>query len=215
MVNKVIANKIFQIFEEENPRPTTELIFQDEFTLLISVILSARSTDKSVNKVTKELFKNYNTAEKILLLGESKLIQYINKIGLFNNKAKNIIATCHLLVNKYNSKVPDKFEELITLPGVGRKTANVILNTLFNQNTIAIDTHVYRVSRRIGLAQSDSLKILEQELIENIPYKWIKNLHHWLVLHGRYICKARNPSCHLCKINVYCKYYKNNFLSLM
>ncbi len=212
--SKKISDKIFEIFKKQNPNPTTELIFQDGFTLLIAVILSARSTDKSVNKVTQELFKEYNTPERTLQLGYSGLVKYINKIGLYNTKAKNILLTCNLLISKHQSQIPNNFHDLIQLPGVGRKTANVILNTLFHQNTIAIDTHVYRVSRRIGLAQSESLIQLEKELKRNTNKKWLKNLHHWLVMHGRYVCKARKPLCDNCQINIYCKFYKKVFLGL-
>jgi endonuclease-3 len=200
-------NKIFQIFQQINPNPTTELIYNSNFELLIAVVLSAQSTDIMVNKVTANLFKKYNTPQKILGLGIDGLKQYIKTIGLFNTKAQNIIKLCQKLINDFDSIVPNNFNDLIKLDGVGRKTANVILNTLYGTNDIAVDTHVYRVSRRIGLSNKENIIELEQDLYLTIPKKYQKNAHHWLILHGRYICSARKPKCNECSINKYCKFY--------
>lgn len=201
-------NKIFQIFQQINPNPTTELIYSSDFELLIAVVLSAQSTDIMVNKVTANLFQKYNTPEKIFALGIDELKQYIKTIGLFNNKAQNIIKLCQKLITNFGSVVPNNFIDLITLDGVGRKTANVILNTLYGTNDIAVDTHVYRVSRRIGLSNKENIYELEQELYITIPKKYQKNAHHWLILHGRYICVARKPKCNQCLVNKYCNFYK-------
>lgn len=198
------VDKIFNLFSIANPLPTTELIYSNNFTLLVAVILSAQATDVSVNKATKELFTNYDTAEKMLKLGEEGLKYYIKSIGLFNSKAKNIIATSKILLEQYQGIVPSTFEELVKLPGVGRKTANVILSTAFDQDVIAVDTHVFRVSKRLGLAVSTTTEAVEAELMQNIPAKWIKHAHHWLILHGRYICKAQKPACNKCPVREYC-----------
>lgn len=197
-------DKIFNLFSIANPLPTTELVYSNNFTLLVAVMLSAQATDVSVNKATKELFKNYDTAEKMLKLGEEGLKFYIKSIGLFNSKAKNIIATSRILLDQYQGSVPSTFEELVKLPGVGRKTANVVLSTAFDEDVIAVDTHVFRVSKRLGLAASDSPEGVERELMQNIPAKWIKHAHHWLILHGRYICKAQKPACDKCPVREYC-----------
>ncbi|RYE05851.1 MAG: endonuclease III [Rickettsiaceae bacterium] len=204
----IAVNKIFAIFHSKDPLPRTELQYINNFTLLVSIVLSAQATDISVNKATSELFKLYNTPSSIMNLGIEGLKNYIKSIGLYNVKAKNIIALCKILIEKYASKVPDRFEQLITLPGVGRKTANVLLNCAYNQPTIAVDTHVYRVAKRIGLAHSNNPEGVEQELISIVPDKWALNAHHWLILHGRYICKARNPLCFTCPIKDYCQYFK-------
>ena len=203
--NKI--EKIFQIYSKNNPNPTTELKFTNNFTLAIAVILSAQATDISVNKATKSFFKTYDTPEKILDLGEDGLKTYIKTIGLYNSKAKNIIALCKILIDKYNSKIPEKFDKLIKLPGIGRKTANVILNCAFGKPTMAVDTHVFRVSHRIGLSTGKTPEKVEQDLLKKIPLKWQNHAHHWLILHGRYTCKARKPLCMECKIREYCKYY--------
>lgn len=205
-----IINKIFEVLSSTNATPTTELKYINDFTLLIAVILSAQATDASVNKATKLLFSSYDTPKKILELGEIKLKNYIKSIGLFITKAKNIIALCQILVDKYDSKVPDNFDELIKLPGVGRKTANVILNCLFGQPTMAVDTHVFRVSHRLGLAKGNTPKQVEFELLQVINIKWLQYAHHWLVLLGRYICKARAPNCPICPVKNYCEYYRNS-----
>ena len=208
-ISKQHIENIFNILKKENPNPQTELEFTDNFTLTIAVVLSAQATDKSVNKATKKLFLVANTPHKILLLGEDSLKKYISSIGLYNSKAKNIISLCKILIEEFNSEIPDNFDDLIKLPGVGRKTANVILNCAFNKKTIAVDTHVYRVSRRIGISTSENIIKLEEDLLRNIPSKFLKDAHHWLILQGRYICIARTPKCDICKIRSYCKFYKN------
>ena len=207
-MNKNNIEKIFYRFNKLNPNPKTDLKFKTKFELLISVILSAQATDKSVNKVTKELFKNYNTPEKISKLGESRLKKKIKTIGLFNEKAKNIILTSKILKSSYNSRVPSQFKELIKLPGVGRKTANVILNTYFNKPFIAVDTHLFRLGNRIGLAKGKNVLEVENNYLKIIPNWAMKDAHHWLILHGRYVCKARNPECNVCKIKEFCEFFK-------
>ena len=197
---------IFQRFRKMNPHPTTELIHRNHFELLVSVILSAQATDKSVNKATEKLFKIANTPKKMLDLGEQELKEYIKTIGLYKNKAKNILATCQLLVDQFNSNVPCNREALESLPGVGRKTANVILNTCFGEPTIAVDTHIFRVANRIGLAKGKTPLAIEQQLMKNIPRQFIHDAHHWLVLHGRYVCIARKPHCPHCLIRDLCEY---------
>ena len=174
----------------------------------MAVILSAQATDISVNKATKKLFKQFNTPQKILSLGVDNLKTHIKTIGLYNSKAKNIIALCEILIDKYNSIIPDEFEELIKLPGIGRKTANVILNCAFAKPTMAVDTHVFRVAHRIGLSVGSSPEKVENDLLKKIPSKWLFYAHHWLILHGRYVCKARTPICVKCNISSYCSYYK-------
>lgn len=198
--------KIFDRFRKANSQPATELKYHNHFELLIAVILSAQATDKSVNKATDKLFKVANTPEKILQLGESGLKEYVKTIGLYTTKTKNIIRTCHLLVEKFNSSVPNQREALESLPGVGRKTANVILNTCFGEATIAVDTHIFRVANRTGLAKGNNPLAVEQQLLKNIPKKFIHHAHHWLVLHGRYVCVARKPHCPACLINDLCEY---------
>ena len=205
------VDKIFEVFESLDPVPQTELKYENIFTLLVSVVLSAQATDISVNKATKELFACYDTPELIFGLGEENLKKYIRTIGLYNTKAKNIIALCRVLIADYNSEVPNNFEELIKLPGVGRKTANVVLNCAHGLPTVAVDTHVFRVSKRLGLASGNNPDKVENELLKIIPTKWLKNAHHWLILHGRYICKARKPLCSVCPVRDYCKYYKSDF----
>ncbi len=207
-----IIDKIFETLKQNNPTPQTELKYVNDFTLLVAVILSAQATDISVNKATKLLFVKYNTPEKILKLGEDELKNYIKSIGLFVTKAKNITTLCHILINQYDSKVPDNFDDLIKLPGVGRKTANVILNCLFGKPTIAVDTHVFRVSKRLGLVNSNTLKKVELELVKNINTKWLQHAHLWLILLGRYTCKARIPNCPACPVKGYCKYYAHHLL---
>ncbi|WP_342268279.1 endonuclease III [Candidatus Tisiphia endosymbiont of Empis tessellata] len=207
-----IVDKIFEILSQNNPTPRTELEYVNNFTLLVAVILSAQATDVSVNKATRLLFVKYNTPEKILELGEEGVRTYIRSIGLFITKAKNIVALCRILIDKYDSKVPNNFDDLIKLPGVGRKTANVVLNCLFGKLTIAVDTHVFRVSKRLGLANSNTPKKVELELVKVIDKKWLQHAHHWLILLGRYICKARVLNCPACPVKEYCEYYANNFL---
>lgn len=198
--------EIFLRFRKANPHPTTELRYKTPFELLISVILSAQATDISVNKATEKLFPIANTPEKIVKLGENKLKTYIKNIGLYNSKAKNVLKTCQILIENYQSQVPRNREDLESLPGVGRKTANVILNTIFGEQVIAIDTHIFRVANRIGLAHGKTPLAVEKKLMEVIPKPFVHDAHHWLVLHGRYICTARHPKCKTCLINDICEY---------
>lgn len=198
--------EIFLRFRKANPKPTTELVYHSQFELLIAVILSARATDKSVNKVTAVLFKVAKTPESILKLGVTGLKQHINKIGLYNSKAVNIIKTCQILVDKFHSRVPHDRESLESLPGVGRKTANVILNTCFKEPVIAVDTHIFRVSQRIGLAKGKTPLEVERQLMNVIPKEFLHDAHHWLILLGRYVCVARKPHCPECLINDLCEY---------
>lgn len=198
------VNQIFQIFSKQNSQPKTELEYTNNFTLAVAVILSAQATDISVNKATKNLFSKYATPEKIYSLGEDNLKTHIKTIGLYNSKAKNIIAFAKILIEQYNSELPDSFEELIKLPGIGQKTANVILNCAFSMPTIAVDTHVFRLAHRLGLSTAKTPEKVEADLLKIIPSVWLKHAHHWLILHGRYICKARKPNCHTCPISAYC-----------
>jgi endonuclease III len=199
---------IFERFQALNPQPRTELQFSNAFELLIAVILSAQATDVSVNKATPALFAVANTPEKIAALGEAGLKSYIKSIGLYNTKAKNIIQTCRLLIEHHGSQTPSDRESLESLPGVGRKTANVILNTAFGESTVAVDTHIFRVARRIGLAPSEAKtpRQVELALEKEIPPQYLRDAHHWLVLHGRYICTARKPKCPQCPIRDLCEY---------
>ena len=201
-------NKIFKILKKENPSPTTELNYKDVFTLLVAVVLSAQSTDKGVNKVTEKLFKKADTPEKMHKLGISKIKNLIKNIGLFNSKAKNVFLLSKKLIEEFNSVVPDNREELTKLPGVGRKTANVILNTYFNKPFIAVDTHLFRLGNRIGLAKGKNVLEVENNYLKIIPNWAMKDAHHWLILHGRYVCKARNPECNVCKIKEFCEFFK-------
>lgn len=198
--------EIFKRFKKANPNPTTELNYKTTFELLIAVMLSAQATDISVNKATLHLFEVANTPEKIMQLGEAKLKEHIKTIGLYNTKALNILKTCQILITKHHSIVPETREELEALPGVGRKTANVILNTAFEQDTIAVDTHIFRVANRIGLAHGKTPLSIEIALIKIIPKEYRKDAHHWLILHGRYVCTARKPKCPDCIIRDLCQY---------
>jgi endonuclease-3 len=211
-MHKKTVEKIFATLQQHNPNPTTELVYASNFELLIAVVLSAQATDISVNKATAALFKVANTPEAILALGLNGLKTYIKSIGLYNTKAENIIKTCHKLITDFNSQVPQTREELETLPGVGRKTANVILNTAFGHATIAVDTHIFRVAKRLGLADGKTPLTVEHQLEQVIPDKFKKDAHHWLILHGRYVCKARNPECSNCCINKYCEYEFKNYI---
>lgn len=197
---------IFARFAENNPSPTTELHYKNPFELLIAVILSAQATDVSVNKATIKLFKVANTPKKMVALGEDGLKKYIKTIGLYNAKAKNIIHACQILIEKHHSHVPHTREDLEALPGVGRKTANVILNTAFGESTIAVDTHIFRVANRIKLANGATPLAVEKKLIEVVPKQYQKDAHHWLILHGRYTCTARKPKCGQCIIEDLCEY---------
>lgn len=201
--DKVIL--LFERFKEKNPKPTTELIAPNNYTLLVSVVLSAQATDKSVNKATESLYKKVDTPEKMLELGEEGLIEYIKSIGLYRAKAKNVIALSKLLVENFNSSLPRTREDLMSLPGVGRKTANVILNVVYGEKTMPVDTHLLRISPRIGLSFGTKPETIEQDLLKIIPDEYMEHAHHWLILHGRYICTARNPKCEDCPINDICQ----------
>lgn len=205
---------IFQLFASRIPEPVGELEYQTPFELLVAVVLSAQATDISVNKATKRLYSVANTPEAIHALGVSGLIPYIKTIGLFNNKAKHIIALCRMLIDDYDSEVPDCLTDLQRLPGVGRKTANVVLNMAFHQPTMAVDTHVYRVSRRLGLTKAKTVLGVEQDLLKVIPSTYMMYGHHWLILHGRYICKARTPLCSDCYLAPHCPYFAKIYKSI-
>ena len=193
-----------QIFQKEDPNPRCELDYKNAFTLLVAVVLSAQSTDKGVNKATKALFEVADTPQKMANLGLEKIKDYIKTIGLYNNKAKNILALSQELVEKYQGIVPENREALEKLPGVGRKTANVVLNVWFNQPTLAVDTHVMRISHRLGFSAGKTPLAIEQDLMKVLPTEYVKNANHWLVLFGRYICKAQKPECDKCPIAAYC-----------
>jgi len=205
-LNKLKRVEIFKRLKAHNPQPTTELLYSSPFELLVSVILSAQATDISVNKVTKKLFKVANTPEAILEVGVKKLRQYIKTIGLYNAKAGNIIKSSKILIEKHQGEVPDDRASLEALPGVGRKTANVILNTAFGQPTIAVDTHIFRVSNRTGIASGRTVLEVEKRLLKFIPDEYKKDAHHWLILHGRYTCIARKPKCGECIIRDLCEW---------
>jgi endonuclease-3 len=205
-MNKDKRTAIYSTLRELMPSPTTELEYANPFELLIAVILSAQATDISVNKATAKLYPVANTPEAILELGVAGLTPYIRTIGLFNSKAKNIIKTCRILIEKHGREVPRSREELEALPGVGRKTANVILNTAFGEPTIAVDTHIFRVSNRTGIARGKTPLEVEKRLVRLTPDEFKKDAHHWLILHGRYVCKARKPLCGECPIVEWCEY---------
>ena len=198
--------EMFSRLRELNPKPVTELEYSTPFELLVAVALSAQATDVGVNKATRKLFPVANTPETILALGEDGLKQYINTIGLYNAKAANVIAACRILVEKHNSVVPQTREALEALPGVGRKTANVVLNTAFGQPAMAVDTHIFRVSNRTGLAPGKNVREVEDKLVKVIPEEFLLDAHHWLILHGRYVCKARKPECPGCVIHDLCRF---------
>ena len=198
--------EMFTRLRELNPHPTTELLFDTPFELLVAVVLSAQATDVGVNKATRKLYPVANTPAAILALGEEGLKRYINTIGLFNAKAKNVIALCGLLIEQHGGKVPRTREALEALPGVGRKTANVVLNTAFGEPTIAVDTHIFRVANRTGLAPGKDVRAVEDKLEKVVPPEFKRDAHHWLILHGRYVCKARKPDCPHCVIRDLCRY---------
>lgn len=200
------CREIFLRFRSANPQPRTELAYATPFQLLIAVILSAQATDKSVNQATALLFADAPTPQAILALGESGLIAYIRRIGLYLSKARNILATCRELLDRYGGEVPGSRQALEALPGVGRKTANVVLNVAFGEETIAVDTHIFRVARRTGLATGKTPLAVELELLEAVPQEFLPSAHHWLILHGRYVCKARRPECTCCRIADLCRY---------
>ena len=205
-MNKEKRYEIFRRLKKHNPQPTTELNYKSPFELLIAVILSAQATDKGVNKATTKLFKVANTPRKILNLGEKGLKEYIKTIGLFNTKAKNIIRTCEMLVKEHKGKVPRDRVALEKLPGVGRKTANVILNTAFGEPTIAVDTHIFRVANRTNIAPGKNVLEVEMKLLKFVPEDFKLDAHHWLILHGRYTCVARKPRCGACVIEDLCEF---------
>ncbi|MCA0403239.1 MAG: endonuclease III [Proteobacteria bacterium] len=209
-MNKEKCRLIFERFREQDPHPTTELNYNSPFELLIAVILSAQATDVSVNKATEKLYAVANTPEAILALGEDELKIYIKTIGLYNAKAANIIETCNLLITHFASEVPRNRKDLESLPGVGRKTANVVLNTVFDEPTIAVDTHIFRVANRTGLAREKTPLKVELKLLKIIEKPFLKDAHHWLVLHGRYVCIARKPHCKTCLINDLCEFKDKN-----
>ena len=205
MNRKKISN-IFARFKAANPSPKTELEYSTPFELLVAVILSAQATDKSVNLATRVLFKHARTPEAIVQLGVAGLSKYIRTIGLFNTKAKNVIAMCRILIEQHGGGVPRTREALEALPGVGRKTANVILNTAFGEPTMAVDTHIFRVANRIGLAPGKDVRAVEEHLLKVVPQEYLHDAHHWLILHGRYVCVARKPKCPECLIRDLCEY---------
>jgi endonuclease-3 len=209
-MQRMIVDEIFTRFCKERPKPRIELDYTNHFTLFVAVVLSAQSTDKGVNKATPLLFKEADTPYKMLLLGEARLKEYIKTIGLYNSKARNIIKSCKIMVEEYNNQLPDNFKDLCKLPGCGRKSANVLMSSLFQQHTIAVDTHVFRVSNRIGLCKTTTPETTEIALHKKIHAKWKRYAHHWLVLHGRYICKARKPMCFDCIILDLCKFKSKN-----
>lgn len=206
IMNKQKRIEIFKRLQAQNPKPTTELVYHSNFELLISVVLSAQATDISVNKATQKLFPVANTPEKILKLGLNKLKSYIKTIGLYNTKASNIMKLCVMLLHEHNSQVPSTRKELESLPGVGRKTANVVLNTAFGEATIAVDTHIFRVSNRTRIATGKTVRDVEDKLNRLVPNEFKQDAHHWLILHGRYTCIARKPKCATCIINDLCEY---------
>jgi endonuclease-3 len=210
MMKKENIAEIFKRLKKHNPAPTTELNYASPFELLIAVILSAQATDKGVNKATDELYKVANTPEDILALKEPGLKKYIKTIGLFNTKAKNIIKTCKILSEEYGSQVPEDRQALESLPGVGRKTANVILNTAFGHPTIAVDTHIFRVANRTGIAPGKTVLEVEKKLLKAVPPRYKQDAHHWLILHGRYTCIARKPRCGSCVIEDLCEFKEKN-----
>jgi len=205
-VNPEKRRKIFERLRSASPNPTTELTYRTPFELLVSVVLSAQATDKSVNLATEKLYRRADTPQAFLALGMEGLIETIRTIGLYRSKAKHILETCRLLLERHGGAVPESRESLEALPGVGRKTANVILNTAFGHPTIAVDTHIFRVANRTGIAPGKDVREVEDKLLKFVPEKFRKNAHHWLILHGRYVCKARKPECPTCAIRNLCEY---------
>lgn len=198
--------EVFSRWQAQNPSPASELTYVNAYTLLVAVVLSAQATDKGVNKATGPLFKVADSPEKMLALGEEGLISYIRTIGLYKNKAKHVMGLSQKLIDDFDGQVPGTREELMTLPGVGRKTANVVLNVIFHQPTMPVDTHLLRVSPKIGLAEGNTPETVEKSLLKRIPAKFLPNAHHWILLHGRYVCTARSPKCDECIISDICKH---------
>lgn len=209
LLSKEQIIQIMERLKKANPNPKSELDYVNPYTLLVAVVLSAQATDKSVNLATKELFKVADSPAKMLALGEAGLIPFIKSIGLYKNKAANIIKLSQQLIDDFESQVPDTREELMTLRGVGRKTANVVLNVIFHQPTMPVDTHLLRICPKIGLAEGNTPEQVEQSLLQRIPPQYLEHAHHWLLLHGRYVCTARNPKCNECIINEICKEYQH------
>lgn len=209
-MNKQKRTEIFERLKAANPAPKTELEYNSTFELLIAVVLSAQATDVGVNKATRKLFPVANTPQGIYDLGEDGLKRYINTIGLYNSKAANVIKTCRALLDEHDGKVPATRAELVALPGVGRKTANVVLNTAFGQPAMAVDTHIFRVANRTGIAPGKTVREVEDRLLRLVPKAYLQDAHHWLILHGRYVCKARKPDCHACTIVDLCEYKHKN-----
>jgi len=207
MLSTYKINKIFKTLQAQDPEPKTELAYNNHFQLLISVLLSAQATDVSVNKATKPLYAKYDSPQAILDLGEEGLIAYIKSIGLYKTKAANVIKTCRILVDEHNSQIPNTREALEKLPGVGRKTANVVLNVAFGEPTMAVDTHIFRVSNRLGLAPGKNPLEVEKGLLKVIPKQFMQHAHHWLILQGRYTCLARKPKCETCELCKWCDFY--------
>jgi endonuclease-3 len=201
-----LRQQMFERLRARNPHPTTELEYSTPFELLVAVILSAQATDKGVNIATRKLFPTANTPATILALGEPGLTEFVKTIGLYKGKAKNILATCRLIIEQHDGEVPRTRDALEALPGVGRKTANVVLNTAFGEPTMAVDTHIFRVANRTGLAPGRTVLAVEKKLLKNVPAEFLKDAHHWLILHGRYVCKARKPNCPACPIADLCSY---------
>ena len=208
-VNKKLINSVYKLLAKKIVEPKTELNYRNSYTFLISVVLSAQATDKSVNAATKDLFKFIKSPKDMIMLGEQKLKRYIKTIGLYNSKAKNIITLSKILIKDYNGKVPSEFEELTNLPGVGNKTASVYQNEILDIPRIAVDTHVFRVSNRVGLVKTKTADQTQEALEQITPKKWLKTAHHLLILHGRYTCKSQKPICDQCLITKYCLYLKN------
>lgn len=207
-MNLADRQAFFQRLRDNNPRPTTELEYDSPFELLVAVILSAQATDVGVNRATRRLYPVANTPQAIFDMGEDTLRDYVRTIGLFNTKAANIIKTCRILLDQHDGEVPREREALEALPGVGRKTANVVLNTAFGEPTIAVDTHIFRVSNRTGLAPGKTPLAVEKKLLKNVPEPFLKDAHHWLILHGRYVCTARKPHCDECIVRDLCRHGK-------
>jgi len=210
MLSKTRIKNVLKILEEMYHGAESELNYSNAFELLIATILAAQCTDKRVNEVTKELYKEYNTPEEMLSLSPAELENKVRSCGFYKNKSQNILATCGILLEKFNGEVPSTLDELMTLPGVGRKTANVVVSNVFGQDAIPVDTHVFRVSNRLGLANSDNVLTTEEQLMKNIPKNKWSEAHHWLIYHGRRICKARRPQCEECPLSIDCLYFKKN-----
>ena len=205
--------EVFTRFKAQNENPKSELHWTSPFTLLVAVVLSAQATDKSVNLATEELYKVADTPEKILALGEEGLIPYIKSIGLYKSKAKHVIGLCEKLISDFGSQIPRSREDLMSLPGVGRKTANVVLNVVWGEHTMPVDTHLLRICPKIGLAEGNTPEAVEKSLLERIPDEFMEHAHHWLILHGRYVCTARSPKCENCLINDLCKHNDEKVLN--